>query len=222
MAMNPTADVGESFRSFLNGMSVATVGSLMVGVKADHRLAQATNTGSTPGDAGAAAENVDQIMKAGVTGTPEVAESSVSFLGDFSFASGVYLHGDTDCGAPDPENPAQSGGTDVELPSAEDPLLIVDSDDMVTGVRSVNVVEFATMQYLCIMVNPDEEDALRIEETGPYTAMGTYAKLDASAISPVPMLQTLGMIGRNGTTVRFPFLTSQARYNQVLRVTNRG
>ena len=36
------------------------------------------------------------------------------------------------------------------------------------------------------------------------------------------MKQTLGAITRDGTTIRFPFLTSQARYNQVLRVTNRG
>ena len=36
------------------------------------------------------------------------------------------------------------------------------------------------------------------------------------------MEQTFGMIMRDGTTVHFPFLTSQARYNQVLRITNRG
>ena len=75
---------------------------------------------------------------------------------------------------------------------------------------------------LCIMVDRSDEDQMRIEETQPYTAMGTYAKLDLSAIGPMPMMQNLGMIMRNGTTVRFPFLTSQARYNQVLRVTNRG
>ena len=222
MAMSPTADVAESFREFLNGMSVATVGSVMVGVKADHRLAQDTNNGSTQGTAGAAATNVDQLMKTGTTGTPVVPESSVSFMGDFSFASGVYLHGDTDCGAPTATTPTESAGPDTELASEEDPLLMVDSDDMVTGVRAVNVTDLATTQYLCIMVDSSDEDGLRIEETVAYTAMGTYGKLDAGAIAPMPMMQTLGMIMRNGTTVRFPFLTSQARYNQVLRVTNRG
>ena len=148
MAMNLTADVGDSFRTFLNGMSVATVGSMMVGVKADHRLAQDANTGSTEGDAGSSVVNVDQIMKAGVTGTSEAPESSVSFMGDFSFASGVYLHGDTDCGVPTADNAAASGGTDVQLASDETPLLMVDSDDMVTGVSSMSVTALADTQYL--------------------------------------------------------------------------
>ena len=222
MAMNPTADVAESFRKFLNGMSVATVGSLMVGVKADHRLAQETSNGSTQGNAGVAVTNVDQLMKTGTTGTPGVLESSVSFIGDFSFASGVYLHGDTDCGVPTAANAGVSAGADTQLASAESQLLMVDSDDMVTGVRKVNVTEFGTTQYLCIMVDSSDKDGLRIKETVPYTPMGTYGKLDAGAIAPMSMMDPLGMIMRNGTTVRFPFLTSQARYNQVLRVTNRG
>ena len=30
------------------------------------------------------------------------------------------------------------------------------------------------MMYLCIMVDPDDEDGMRIPETAAYTAMGDY------------------------------------------------
>ena len=64
---------------------------------------------------------------------------------------------------------------------------------------------------------------MRIPETVAYTAMGDYQGARQRGDLPdVPMMQTLGMIMRDGTTVHFPFLTSQMRYNQVLRITNRG
>ena len=45
---------------------------------------------------------------------------------------------------------------------------------MVTGANKLNVTEFADMQYLCIMVDPTDEDGMRIPETVAYTAMGDY------------------------------------------------
>ena len=65
-------------------------------------------------------------------------------------------------------------------------------------------------------------DAPRIPETGAYTAMGSYTGIDDAAIGPKPRAQTLGAIGRDGTTVRLPYLTTNAKFNQRLYIVNRG
>ena len=93
---------------------------------------------------------------------------------------------------------------------------------MVTGVETQNVTAFAEMMYLCIMVDPADEDGMRIPETAAYTAMGDYAKIEDGAFDPAPMMQTLGAIKRDGTTVRFPYLTTREGYVQRIRIVNRG
>ena len=42
------------------------------------------------------------------------------------------------------------------------------------AVNVIGIRHHRDMQYLCIMVNPDDEDGMRIPETGAYTAMGDY------------------------------------------------
>ena len=95
-------------------------------------------------------------------------------------------------------------------------------DDEVTGAEAVDVMDFATTQYLCIMVDPDDEEGMRIPETSAYTAMGDYMTIEDGAIPPMPMMQTLGRIERDGTTVRFPYLTTREGYVQRIRIVNRG
>ena len=222
MAMNATADVVASFKKFLDGMSVAPVGSLQVGYEA-HRSA-------STGDAITAISDI--IVVALDDGDPQ---STVTFMGDFSFASKVYTHGDDDCGADDGATTPAGVGSDNALASAEEDLLIRDDMDMVsdtTMTEAVNVTHadnpLTATRYLCIMVQGEDDtsedgmDAPRIPETGAYTAMGSYTGIEDAAIGPKPQEQILGKITRNGTTVNFPFLTSQLRYNQVLRITNRG
>ena len=68
----------------------------------------------------------------------------------------------------------------------------------------------------------DGMDAPRIPETGAYTAMGSYTGIEDAAIGPMPQAQTLGMIKRDGTTVRLPYLTTNAKFNQRLYIVNRG
>ena len=239
-AMTATADVVASFRKFLMGatqMDVATVGSLVVEFDETHLLAHDADTAdslSANGDAGDAVSNVNQLMNILETtvGTTMTPNSTVSFMGDFSFASMAFLHGDTDCGA-DADSDLTNNDTRGEGGAGDDMTLAVHEDDilkregsgedvMVTGANPVDVMELTTKQYLCIMVS-GAEDGPRIEETDePYTAIGRYMKIAGAAFDPVSVEQTLGRIVRNGTTIRFPFLTSQARYNQVLRITNRG
>jgi hypothetical protein len=209
IAMNATADVAASFKKFLaatvDGMSVAPLGSLEVGFET-HRSAST----------GTAISAIGEII---VTEDDDGDDppSTVTFMGDFSFASKVFTHAEADCG--------------VELGTTGAGLLMRDDMDMVsdtTMTTAVNVTVFTDAQYLCIMVQGEDDesedgmDAPRIPATGAYTAMGSYTGIGDAAIGPKPQEQTLGMIMRNGTTVYFPFLTSQLRYNQVLRITNRG
>ena len=204
MAINATADVAASFKKFLTGMSVAPVGSLQVGFE--------THRSASTGDAIA---DINQIIATAlVDGDPQ---STVTFMGDFSFANRVYTHADADCGVAD-----NSTGTGD---------LLMRDDDMVsdtTMTMPVNVTEFNVAQHLCIMVQGEDDesedgmDAPRILETGAYTAMGSYTGIADAAIGPKPQAQTLGMIGRNGTTVRFPYLTTREGYVQRIRIRNRG
>ena len=200
------ADVADSFNTFLNGASVATVGSLTVGA--------ATPAVRLPnGTAAALAGVVDTESPGGVP------NSTVTFMGDFSFANVAFLHGDDDC---------STAGTDSTAPpdaAAAGDLLIRDSDDKVTDTTKLtaqNVTVFATARYLCIEVATGD-DAPRIPSTGAYTAMGKYkAAVAGAVIGPKPMEQTLGMVKRNGTTIRVPFLTTYSEYNQRLVLVNRA
>ena len=80
--MNPTADVAESFKKFLNEMTVASVGSLEVGYDETHRSA------STGSDIAA----ITEIIVTALDGDDD-PQSTVTFMGDFSFASKVFTHG---------------------------------------------------------------------------------------------------------------------------------
>ena len=87
---------------------------------------------------------------------------------------------------------------------------------------AVDVTTFATAQHLCIMVDPEADTAMPIPTTDAYTAMGSYMGIADAAIGPMPEEQTLGMIRRNGVTVRIPYVTTYSGYNQRLVVVNRG
>jgi hypothetical protein len=198
MANSPTATVEHGFRSF-GGNAVATVGSLQVTHNAEARQA----TGGDPvGD-------LDQVIDD--SGTGDDAMSTVEIMGNFSFATAAFLHDDNDCATGD----GDTAGDDILMREGTD-------DVMVTGVETQNVTAFAEMMYLCIMVNPADEDGMRIPETAAYTAMGDYAKITDGAFDAAPMMQTLGAIKRDGTTVRFPYLTTREGYVQRIRIVNRG
>ena len=210
VALNPVADVAaDGYMQFLEmgaNTNVATVGSLQVTVKAMHRLVSD----------GSVADALDDIMTVGTGGTPAVPNSTVTFMGDFSFASSVFLHGENDC---DPTT-----GTDTD--AIVDIRIIEGTGDdaVVTGTtEAVNVEDLDDApEFLCIMVDPTADNAMRIPSTGAYTAMGSYMKRPDAAIGPMPMEQTLGRIERNGATYRLPYLTVNDKFSQRLRIVNRG
>ena len=209
-ATNATATVADSFRSF-GGAATARVGSLEVTHNADVRQASGTATGDPVG-------MLDQVIDN--SGTGDDAMSTVSIMGDFSFATKAFLHGDNDCGA----DPNVTDNADDTTAAAATDILTREGtgdDEMVTGAADQNVTAFATVKYLCIMVDTSE-DGMRIPDTVAYTAMGDYAKIDDGAFDPAPMELTLGRIKRDGTTVHLPYLTTNAKFSQRIRVVNRG
>ena len=218
-----TAEVVSSFKKFEGGMTVGHVGSLTVGIEG-HRIATDDN--------GTAVTALENILQNAVT--EEAPDSSVSFMGDFSFASRVFVHGDDDCGV-EVGDTGESGGSDTGLAGDDIRMMEGEGDDaMVTNMTTPVSLDangpstsdnVSWMNYLCIMVqgdDTDDMDAPRILDTDAYTAMGSYKALDMAANGPMGMERMLGEIDRDGTEINFPFLTSQTRYNQVLRITNRG
>ena len=83
----------------------------------------------------------------------------------------------------------------------------------------------ANSANLCIQVrDTDDPDAVEIPEVvDPYTVTTTYevGTTDA-AFKPMGKTSNLGRIDRDGTTVRFPYLTTNDRYHQRIVILNRG
>ena len=214
MAVSPTATVEHSFRSF-GGAALATVGSLEVTFDGTVRSASIVEAANDANLVTMLSEIIDNDASPSDDGN-----STVSIMGDFSFATRAFLHGDDDCGA-------AATGDDLTLATddADNPDILMregtGEDAMVTGAAEQNVTAFATMQYLCIMVDTSE-DGMRIPDTVAYTAMGDYATIEDGAFDPEPMKQTLGMIIRDGTTIRLPYLTTHAKFTQRLYIVNRG
>ena len=226
-AMNATADVAaDGFMLFMDGRDTASLGSLQVTVKENHR--QASD--------GMDVDAQEDIMSIGNNeADPPAPNSTVSFSGDFSFASKVFVHGDNDCGAlaGDAHANVDAQGEltgDETAASAAGDLRVMEGtgdDAVVTGTTSAVMVEtFATdAQHLCIMVDPEADGAMPIPATPEgetYTAMGSYTGIEDAAIGPMPEEQTLGTIRRNGVTIRIPYITTYSGYNQRLVIVNRG
>lgn len=224
-----TASVESSFKKFMGDATVGHVGSITIGFNG-HRIAT-SNDGAT-----GVVNSLDDILGTGQTtvGTTTTANSSVSFMGDFSFTSRVYLHGDTDCGTGD----GNAASTDTDEASAETDIRDMEGtgDDAVvkSTTKPVNLDGTPTdatddlvpfMGYLCIMVqgeDTDDKDAPRIPDTDAYTAMGSYKALANAASGPMGMERMLGEIDRDGTTVHLPYLTKDDKFNQRIRIVNRS
>jgi hypothetical protein len=242
MASNLTASVTSSFKKFKGAMAddddvtVGHVGSITIGVNG-HRIA-ATGDASFAGGASAVVDGLEDIAVTGQEGTGDTATaiSSVSFMGDFSFAEKVFVHGDDDCGV-EIDDTGASGGTDrtlafdamnIQMEGTGDDAMVTDTTkpvnvDGTPGDATDQLASFMT--YLCIMVqgdDTDDMDAPRIPDTDAYTAMGSYKALDDAASGPMGMARMLGEINRDGTKVHLPYLTKHTKFHQRLRMVNRS
>ncbi|MDD9983455.1 MAG: hypothetical protein OXU81_19220 [Gammaproteobacteria bacterium] len=129
---------------------------------------------------------------------------TVVLKGDFSEEDHTFtLHTQADCGA-------DGGGTAT-------PLAYNDARTETSTTLTVTAVNAAS--YLCIDVGANNETAITSAEfsaTTSYTAVENAAFPAAGATTPI------GSIGRNGTTVQIPYLTTYEGYNQRIVLSNRG
>ena len=227
MTNDLTASVQSSFKKFMDDATVGHVGSITIGFNG-HRIA-------TDGDGTAAVDGLEDILVTGqtTTGAVTAANSSVSFMGDFSFASKVFVHGDDDCGATGDTDGTAEGtaadATDIRMMEGTgDDAVVTDTTKPVNlDATPDNDGDALTgfVGYLCIMVqgdDTDDMDAPRIPDTDAYTAMGSYKALANAASGPMGMERMLGEINRDGTTIHLPYLTTHDRFNQRIRIVNRG
>lgn len=223
--VNQKATVASEFKMFESdttaddNMSVANMGTFMVGFKTGHL--NATNA-----TAAEAVDGLDDLADVGSTGTgaDTVYNSTVTIMGDFSFASVVQLRDADDTASP----PDHCGnGTllaDNGAPSGGNLLIMKDgkvSDTTMT--LPINVSAFATAKHLCITVdNTDADMPMTIPNADSYIARTSYKGNANTVHAPMGKDNKLGMITRDGTTVRLPYLTTFDGYKQLIIVTNRG
>jgi hypothetical protein len=213
----PTATVASEFLSFEGNvdddnnandtMQEATVGSFTVSV--DDELRNAQN---------GAMVTVANLYAAGTAtaNTVEDDTSSVKISGDFSFASMVTLDQEAACALSDADLRMDPVGTGADMMRDTTKL-------------KPQSLAYADTKFLCITVlDDDDEMATPILETAPYMVMVTYAgaNLGPDAGDPkhptMGMARELGYIQRDGTTIRLPYLTTNMKFNQMIRIVNRG
>ena len=208
--LNPTATAASSFTKFELGDgssadgSSASVGSLMVELKDDLLTATPTIRSIT-----AANEMVTMLADVEPAAT-DAMKASVTFEGKFDFASKVTVDNTMNC-------------DDAEDNSD---LRMMDSDENVMGTtKPVAVGDFETMggMHLCISVDSDDAD-LDIPKTRNYMANTSYTGLTDAAFPPGAGSNELGMIDRDGTTIRITYLYADeaGRYKNRVVIRNRG
>ena len=95
-------------------------------------------------------------------------------MGDFSFVSKVFTHGDADCGAASTDAHVVAANPDPETALVADQLLMMEAGEisdttMTMPVNVAGVDGFGTPRHLCLMVLGEDTDdmaAPRIQPTG--------------------------------------------------------
>ena len=133
----------------------------------------------------------------------------VTFKGDFSVGT-PSLNTQSSCAAADSE------GTSTVVPST-----VGDDGDVMRAMLTPDTQPPGTGNvdwYLCLMVAEDNDMPL---PDGAFTATMEYAA-NENAMGREDRTVTIGSIGRNGTTVHIPYLTTYEGYNQRIVLSNRG
>lgn len=137
------------------------------------------------------------------------APIEVTFKGDFSVGT-FSLDPEADCDGVDSTNTANVVASTVD-----------DDGDMMKAMLTPDTQPDGTANvdwYLCMMVGEDNDMPL---PTGAFTATVEYAAL-ANAMGREDQTVTIGSIGRDGTTVHIPYMTTYEGYNQRIVLSNRG
>ena len=217
MPSNLTADVGDGFMSFVRDRF--STDQRLTGSVGKVHAKLATPAPMNP--ATGAAVNISDILAVAAT-----TDSRVTLTGNFGdflandtdtttdgLQGAVSLHSTMACG-----DPLTTGGR------ASVPVTIDDGKGVVafSALTAGNAPAVATLDhYVCITA--DGETA--IPATEAYGAMVELERntTNVSATTTLPSgTHPLGMIGRDGTTIRIPYITTYSEYNQRLVLVNRG
>ena len=139
----------------------------------------------------------------------EAGKSSVTITGEFSFAARAWLD-DQDC---------VDSVTDNDLLKREDGK-VTDPEEL----KPQTPAYVNANSNLCIMARAHtEDDPISIPEV-TYMVKTTYEEgtTDAAFEPEDGGPHELGMIERDGTTVRFPYLTTREGYVQRIRIVSRA
>ena len=77
----------------------------------------------------------------------------------------------------------------------------------------------AVTHHLCVSVADDNTQPIT---NAPFTASVKYVAADNAAFPRAEQTVEVGRIGRNGATLRLPYLTTHGAYNQRVVLVNRG
>jgi hypothetical protein len=214
-AKSPEAKVDVGFMGFggttRNLTKAASLGTIKLGVKPDLRNAQSP---FVPGggsdivtalhsDAGVSGITVAEEATTTATENPVTIAGTTSFIGQkgkFGLVATPATPGDC------------SSIEDIRKTSATSPSMILDE------IKGQMAITFIMEQTLCVMVDGETV----IPETGAYTVETSYKGLANAAFPPAGGTHALAAIGRNGTTFRIPYITTDAGYNQRFVIVNRG
>ena len=192
---------------------VASIGSLDLGVKeGDHFVLKGAviDTAAALLNPGRIAANI--VM----SGTVTLGGGSLSFLKD------VFLSTSAGC---------SQLGTPVSFVTDTDPGEAVNLE-WKTGNNAISVGEWfgalnpsadnnrPNRMYICIEA---DDDATIPVVTSNYTASVSLVPIEDAAypVTPTSEVLTLGAVGRGGTDVHIPYLTTFGSYNQRIVMTNR-
>ena len=206
-----TASVEDGFMKFVGGTGVAgvatdrlaaNVGNLHIGIATTTPPTTFYNAGR--GD----------VPNAGVVSAVShiASGAAIVFTGQTSFLA--------DQGEGDDAKKLVYIDTNANCSTDDSPTSIVDADDEDKLKAALDDFDDDGGAYLCLKV----DGKTAIPATDAYTAAITYTSILGAnaAFPPEPSTETLGSIGRDGSTVRIAYLTTNQKYNQHLVVVNRS
>lgn len=216
--MNATAMAMHDFMAFGGTAAdpdlTTSLGSVMIGVVTPNlRNAQAADDDVAPDGSNTETDQMgpdgmwEEVRSLSDIIAPKTTPTvnPVTFSGDVSFVSKVALLANDECSG-------IADATDLRVPSADDPKVLTDA------LKATDANDFTSAMHLCLMV-----DGETMIPMGPYSVTTKYAPVTSSHAFAAPgATHALGSIGRDGTTVHIPYLTTHTGYNQRLLLRNRS
>ena len=207
MSSNLTADVADGFKSFT--VDRFATGRTVTGHVGKVFAKLATPAPMSPVDGGTVAIGTILDISSAAASRVTVTGNFGAFLDDTDTASagvqgGVHLDTAADCGS-------ASGDATYEA-------VTIGADGEASAVGFSDLQNTILDHYLCLTV--DGETAIPVTEA--YGAKVEFEQ-GTNITQTLPSgTHPLGMIGRNGATFHLPYLSTNEKFHQRIRIVNRG